>query len=168
MRAKRKIKKEKQCQVPGCKKKWVGGWHPKGQMDKRLLVCRQHINDDDCLWELVGVKKPEYFPKAKTEVKSLNHKPKREGKPAWQGILDKWFERGVYPKSNFMNSKRWTYWLSIGGTKPQGDSRSFVKKKSKKKTSMSGKFDKMLQVVMTGDFSKLKTKKKKVKVRRKK
>jgi len=158
MRAKRKIKKEDMCQVPGCKNKWICGWQPKRSSDKRLLICADCLCanvDDDRLWKLVGLKRPEYFPKAKTETKTetINHKPKKEGKPAWQDILDKWFERKVYPKPAFMNSKRWTYWLSIGGKKPEGDSR---------------KFDKTLQAVTTGNFSKLKTKKKSTKVRRKK
>lgn len=154
MRAKKKIKKEDMCEVPGCKNRWICGWQPKRRIDKRILVCTDCLcanADDDRLWKLADLKRPEYIPKATTVVVK-NHKPKKEGKPAWQNILDKWFKRGVYPKSNFMNVKRWTYWLSIGGKKPEGDSR---------------KFGKTLQAVVTGDFSKIKTKLK-AKVRRKK
>ncbi len=116
--------KSKQCQVPGCKQKWVCGTHPKGHMNKRLFVCNQHV-DDDILWKLWGMRKPEKVRRSKSAAK--NHKPKREGKAAWQKILDTWLEKGKYPLGNFMNPKRWEYWISIGGKKPEGDSRKFEK-----------------------------------------
>jgi len=112
------------CGVPGCKQKAVCGWQPKNRPEKKLWVCRKH-RDDDILWKLVGVRKPEKVHRPKPVIK--NHKPKREGKPAWQKILDGWFAKDKYPVGNFMNPKRWSYWISIGGEKPKGDSRKFDK-----------------------------------------
>lgn len=114
--------KSQMCEVPGCKQKAICAWQPKHRADKKLWVCEKH-RGDDCLWELVGVRKPEKVHRPKLVIK--NHKPKREGKPAWQKILDGWFAKGRYPVSAFMNSKRWEYWISIGGEKPKGDSRKF-------------------------------------------
>jgi len=145
--------KSKLCQVSGCKRKWTCIWRPKKRQDKALKVCAvclERNDKDEHLWKLVDLCKPEHIPKAKT-VNTKNHKPKREGKPAWQTILDNWFAKGRYPIGNFMNLKRWTYWISIGGKKSEGDSR---------------KFDTTVKAVVSEDLSKIK-KAPKGKVRRK-
>lgn len=115
------------CEVPGCKDKAVCGWQPKHRIDKRLWICKKHARQSDVdstfLFKLVGVHKPEKVYRPKVVIK--NHKPKKEGKPAWQITLDNWFAKGKYPVGNFMNPKRWIYWMSIGGNKPNGDSRKF-------------------------------------------
>ena len=77
--------KHQLCEVPGCKQKAICGLQPKHRADKRLWVCRKH-RDDDVLWQLVGMHKPEKVRRPKPIIK--NHKPKREGQPAWQKILD--------------------------------------------------------------------------------
>lgn len=117
--------KSQMCQLPGCRDKAVCGWQPKHRSDKKLWVCRRHRDEADLLFKLVGVRKPEKVHRPKLVIK--NHKPKKEGKPAWQKILDGWFAKGKYPVPAFMNSKRWQYWISIGGEKPKGDSRKFEK-----------------------------------------
>lgn len=121
--------KHQLCEVPGCKDKAICGWQPKHRADKKLWICRKHARQSDIdntfLWKLVGLPKPEKVRRPKAVIK--NHKPKREGKPAWQTILDNWFAKGMYPIGNFMNPKRWEYWISIGGDKPNGESRKFKK-----------------------------------------
>lgn len=123
MKAKIKKSETKVCQLPGCRDKAVCGWQPKNRMDKMLWVCRRHRDEADLLWKLAGVRKPDKILKPKLVVK--NRKPKREGKPKWQEVLDQWFAKGKYPVGKFMNLKRWEYWISIGGEKPEGDSRKF-------------------------------------------
>lgn len=119
--------KSQLCEISGCNQKAVGAWQPKGRPDKKVFICRRHREQNDTdgfLWKLVVIRKPEKVRRPKPVVSS---KPKKEGKPEWQKILDKWFAKGKYPKSNFMSAKRWEYWMSIGGKKPEGDSRKFDK-----------------------------------------
>lgn len=146
------------CEVSGCNQKAVGAWQPKNQPLKKVWICRRHREQNDIdgfLWKVVGARKPEKVHRPKAVIK--NHKPKKEGQPAWQKILDGWFKNGKYPVGNFMNPKRWEYWISIGGEKPKGDSRKFnpVVKKT------LAEFNTIANKVLTG-------KKLKTKVRRKK
>lgn len=130
--------KQQMCEVSGCNQKAVCAWQPKHQANKKLWICRRHREQNDLdgfLWKLINVRKPEKVHRPKLVVK--NHRPKKEGKLAWQKILDTWFEKGKYPVSAFMNVRRWTYWISIGGEKPTGDSRKFDKKQIK--TAPKGK-----------------------------
>lgn len=149
--------KQQLCQVPNCNQKAVGAWQPKHRPDKKLWVCRRHRNEADLLFKFVGVRKPERVHRPKPVIK--NHKPKKEGKPAWQKILDGWFAKGKYPVGNFMNPKRWAYWISIGGKKPQGDSRKFDESIAKKALA---KFNTVVHPLLTHKMNKHK------KVRRKK
>lgn len=117
------------CSIAGCKRKWVCGTHPKGKMKQALFLCEHHLKrkNDLNLWNIWKLPKPEKVVRLKSEQKIIK---KQQGKPAWQGILDAWFKKGKYPAHKFMNIKRWNYWFSIGGKKPEGNSRNFKKEKS--------------------------------------
>lgn len=143
MKAKIKIQV---CEISGCNQKAVGAWQPKHRPDKKLWICRRHREQNDIdgfLWKVVGVRKPEKVHRPKSVIK--NHKPKREGKAAWQKILDGWFKNGKYPVSNFMNKGRWNYWISIGGEKPKGESRKFKKEEAPIHPLLLHKIDKNIK-----------------------
>ena len=130
MKAKKKTTQT--CEIAGCKRKWICGVHPKGKILRRLFVCKYHLKrnhdpkDSFCFYKIWHLPKPEKIIQPKAEQKTTK---KKEGKPKWQGVLDTWFEKGKYPVSKYMNPKRWQYWFSIGGKKPEGDSRKFDKQK---------------------------------------
>jgi|GEM_PF-6960829 len=121
------------CSIAGCKRKWICGTYPPRRIDLTLFICRYHQKrrdvDDSFLWKIWGLPKPEKVVRPKSEQKITK---KKQGKPQWQKILDTWFAKGRYPIHKFMNVKRWSYWFSIGGKKPEGDSRTFVKEKKLK------------------------------------
>lgn len=157
--------KAQMCEISGCNQKAICAWQPKGRMDKKIWICRRHQEQHDVdgfLWKLAGIRKPEKVRRPKLAVQK--HRPQKEGKPKWQEILDKWFAKGKYPMGKFMSPKRWEYWFSIGGKKPEGDSRKF---NPAIKTTLA-EANRIAAAVMSGKIVPGKTKKLRAKVRRKK
>ena len=136
MKAKTKKKIKDICQIEGCKREWICGVYPKGKMLKTLFVCHRHLcrhhdpEDVFCFYKIWKLSKPVKIVRIIQETKK---KKEPDQQPKWQLILERWFNKGKYPSHKYMNVKRWQYWFSIGGKKPEGNSHKFEKKNLKAK-----------------------------------